>query len=281
MKGKLFIVSTPIGNLNDFSFRAIEILKNVNLIAAEDTRNSKVLLDKYEIKTKIVSNHKFNETSKVNYFIDLLLKGNDIALISDAGTPCISDPGYVLINEAINNEIDIIGIPGASAVITALSISGFEINSFSFYGFLPKEKNSIIKIFNEIKKEKNKIIVFYESPKRILKSLNIISEVINDCSICLCNDLTKKFEKIYRGSISKVINELKNNKNYEKGEYALVIELKEKKDNDTKDEMSLESLIIDIIIKNKCSIKEAIQLLSKEYNKNDLYKASLNLKELL
>lgn len=281
MKGKLYIVATPIGNLNDFSNRAIDTLKNVDLIAAEDTRKSKVLLDKYEINNKLVSNHKFNEISKVNYFIELLNAGKSLALITDAGTPCISDPGYILIKESVKNEIEVIGIPGASAVITALSISGFEINSFLFYGFLPKEKNNIIKLFSEIKKLKTKILVFYESPKRILKSLKIISEIINDCNICLCNDLTKKYEKTYRGNIFDIIDELNKNKNHEKGEYVLIIEKKESNEKEIKEVMSLESLLIDNIIKKNCSLKESIQILSNDYNRNDIYKASLNIKELL
>lgn len=277
MKGKLYVVATPIGNLSDFSFRGIEILNSVDLIAAEDTRNSMVLLNKYNIKTKITSNHKFNEASKVKYFIEELLSGKSIAVISDAGTPCISDPGYILIKEAIKNNIEVIGIPGSSAVITALSISGFDTTNFSFYGFLPKEKKNITNI---IKNSCSRVLIFYESPRRILQSLEIIKEVLQECNICLCNDLTKKFEKVYYGKINEVINELELNKNYEKGEYTLVIEkniLNEKKESN----VSLEALIIDEMIKNKCSMKEAIKNLSNNYNKNDLYKASLNLKEIL
>lgn len=277
MNGKLYVVATPIGNLSDFSFKGIEVLNSVDLIAAEDTRTSKVLLNKFNIKTKLTSNHKFNESTKVQSFIEELLNGKSVALISDAGTPCISDPGYILIKEAIKNNIEIIGIPGPSAVITALSISGFDSSSFTFYGFLPKEKKNIV---NLLEKDSSKILVFYESPRRILKSLEIIKEVLKECNICLCNDLTKKFEKTYYGNIIKVINELKENKNYEKGEYTLVIE-KTLIINKTKEKsISLEALLIDEMINNNCSVKDAINNLSDSHNKNDLYKASLNLKIL-
>ena len=280
MIGKLYVVATPIGNLQDMSKRSIEILSNVDLIAAEDTRTSKILLDNFNIKTKTISNHKFNEISKVNTLIEDLLNGKSIAIISDAGTPCISDPGFILISEAIKNNIEVIGIPGSSAVITAISISGFEALSFSFYGFLPKEKKDILKFLKNIKNDYSKVLVFYESPKRVIKSLELINEIFINCNICLCNDLTKKFERIYRGKVKEIIDELKNNKNYEKGEYTIVIE-KENVKEEIKNEISLESLIIDYIIKNKCSIKEAIKDLSSNYNKNELYKASLNLKEYL
>ncbi len=278
MKGKLYVVATPIGNLSDFSKRAIDILNSVDLIAAEDTRTSKVLLDKFNIKTKVISNHKFNENSKVNTFIQDLLNNKSIAVISDAGTPCISDPGYILIKEAIKNNIEVIGIPGPSAVITAVSISGFDASIFTFYGFLPKEKNNII---NLLKKDTSKVLVFYESPRRIIKSLEIIKEVLKECNICLCNDLTKKFEKIYYGSIDEVIKELKANKNYEKGEYTLVIEKTLIEKESIKESISLEALLVNEMIKNKCTIKEAINILSNNYSKNELYKASLNLKEYM
>lgn len=280
MLGKLYVVATPIGNLQDMSKRSIEILNNVDLIAAEDTRTSKILLDSFNIKTKLVSNHKFNENIKVQSLIEDLLKGKNIAIISDAGTPCISDPGFILISEAIKNNIEVIGIPGSSAVVTSISISAFEALSFSFYGFLPKEKKDILKFLNNIKNDYSKVLVFYESPKRIIKTLKLVNEVFQNCNVCLCNDLTKKFERIYRGKINEVIKELENNKNYEKGEYTLVIEkiiIKE----EIKDKISLESIIIDYIVKNKCNMKEAINNLSENYNKNELYKASLNLKELL
>jgi 16S rRNA (cytidine1402-2'-O)-methyltransferase len=279
--GKLYVVATPIGNLKDMSQRSIEVLKSVDLIAAEDTRTSKVLMDAFNINNKLISNHKFNEGSKVKSFINDLLNGKNIAIISDAGTPCVSDPGYVLVSEAIKNNIEVIGIPGASAVTTAISISGFEALSFTFYGFLPKEKKDILKFLNDIKSDHSKVLVFYESPKRIIKSLVLMSEVFNNSNVCVCNDLTKKFEKIYRGNIIDVIKELKENKSYEKGEYTIVLEKKEafKEENNIK--VSLEALIIDYVINNKCSVKEAITKLSENYNKNELYKASLVLKGLL
>lgn len=280
MLGKLFVVATPIGNLHDMTQRSIDVLNSVDLIAAEDTRTSKVLLDNFNIKTKLVSNHKFNESSKVKSLIKDLLEGKSIAVISDAGTPCISDPGFILVSEAIKNNIEVIGIPGASAVTTAISISGFEELSFSFYGFLPKEKKDILKFLELIKNDHSKVLVFYESPKRIIKSLELIGDILKNSNVCVCNDLTKKFERIYRGKIKDVITDLESNKNYEKGEYTIVIEKEEVKEEISKNDVSLESLIVDYIVKNNCSVKEAIMGLSENYNKNELYKASLNLKDM-
>ncbi len=280
MLGKLFVVATPIGNLHDMTQRSIDVLNSVDLIAAEDTRTSKVLLDNFNIKTKLVSNHKFNESSKVKSLIKDLLEGKSIAVISDAGTPCISDPGFILVSEAIKNNIEVIGIPGASAVTTAISISGFEELSFSFYGFLPKEKKDILKFLELIKNDHSKVLVFYESPKRIIKSLELIGDILKNSNVCVCNDLTKKFERIYRGKIKDVITNLESNKNYEKGEYTIVIEKEEVKEEISKNDVSLESLIVDYIVKNNCSVKEAIMGLSENYNKNELYKASLNLKDM-
>lgn len=279
--GKLYVVATPIGNLKDMSQRSIEVLKSVDLIAAEDTRTSKILMDAFNIKTKLVSNHKFNESSKVKTFINDLLNDKNIAIISDAGTPCISDPGYVLVSEAIKNNIEVIGIPGASAVTTAISISGFEALSFAFYGFLPKEKKDILKFLELIKKDYSKVLVFYESPKRIIKTLTLMNEIFDNSNLCVCNDLTKKFERIYRGNLLEVINELNENKSYEKGEYTIVLEKKEVSKEEKNIKISLEALIVDYVINNKCSVKEAITKLSENYNKNELYKASLNLKSLL
>ena len=166
MKGTLYVIATPIGNLDDFSYRAIETLNSLDLIAVEDTRKSIILLNKYNIKKPLFSNHKFNELSKVKFFIDKLLNGNNVGLMSDAGMPCISDPGYILVNEAIKNNINVTCIPGASAVLSSVALSGFNVLSFSFLGFLPREKKELTSLFNKLLEDKlNNIFVFYESPK--------------------------------------------------------------------------------------------------------------------
>lgn len=281
--GTLYIVGTPIGNLADMSTRAIATLNNVDYIACEDTRVSINLLRHFNINKKLVSYHKFNEKGKSNSIIDDLKNGQNVALISDAGCPCISDPGSILVNEAIINNIEVIAIPGPSAAITALMVSGMDTSSFTFYGFLERENKKIIEQLELIKKDSSNIAIIYESPKRIIKTLEKVCEVLNDPFICLCNDLTKKFEKKYYGHVSEVIEELNNNPNYELGEYVLLIE-KNIIDKDNKDtfEVGIEGLIIDEMIKNNCTMKDAIKLVSEKYhyNKNMVYNASLNIKRL-
>ena len=280
--GNLYVVSVPIGNSKDITLNALETLKSVDIIACEDTRVSGLLLKEYEIKNKLVAYHKFNENNKSDFLIDELKSGKNIAVISDAGTPCINDPGTYIIKKAIDNNIDVIPVCGASAVITALSISGFDITSFSFLGFIPRTNKEQDQLFTSIKNSDFELFVLYESPKRIRKSLEIIDENLNNPIVCLCNDLTKKYQRIYRGTTKEVINELDNNPNYEKGEYVLIIKYKEEHTLVNKD-ISNEALLVDTMFKNNCTMKEAINILKEEYklNKNDLYNASLNIKKIL
>ena len=205
---------------------AISLIGNmVDLIACEDTRTSSVLLKHFDINKKLVSYHKFNEKGKSNSLINDLLNGKNIALISDAGCPCISDPGSILVKEAVNNNIMVIAIPGASATITSIMSSGMDTSSFTFYGFLDRENKKIVDSLEKIKSDSSKIAIIYESPKRIKKLLEKVMEVLDNPIICLCNDLTKKFEKKYYGKTSEVIKELNNNPNSELGEYVLLIEM--------------------------------------------------------
>jgi len=282
MKGKLYVVATPIGNLADISSNALDILNSVDLIAAEDTRVTINLLRHFNIKTPLVSYHKFNEITKSNTLIEKLMNGSNIAIVTDAGTPCISDPGSIIVKEAIKKEIEVFSIPGASAIITALTVSGFEISSFTFYGFLEREKSKILKQIKTIKNDSSKIAVIYESPKRIMKTLEILSEELDNPLACLCNDLTKKFERKYYGKINDIILELNNNPSYELGEYVLVIE-KNDAINEESVQVSIEAKLIDIMINNNLSLKEAIKELSrKEHNitHKQVYDASLRLKSL-
>ena len=279
--GILYVVATPIGNLDDITKRAIDTLNMVDLIACEDTRTSSVLLKHFGIVKKTVSYHKFNEKGKSNSLIDDLKNGKNIALISDAGCPCISDPGSILVSDAIRNNIEVISIPGASATITSLMCSGMNTESFAFYGFLDRENKKIVESLEKIKNDSSNIAIIYESPKRIIKLLEKVNEVLNNPKISLCNDLTKKFEKKYYGKTSDVLAKLKDNPNSELGEYVLLIE---KNDNvvDTSDQLSIESMIIDEMIKANCTMKDAIKLVSEKYriNKNEVYNASLNIKKL-
>lgn len=280
--GILYVVATPIGNLSDITERAIEILNSVDLIACEDTRTSSVLLKHFNINTKTVSYHKFNEKEKSNGLIDDLKKGINIALISDAGCPCISDPGSILVHEAIKNNIEVIAIPGASAVITSLMVSGMDTKNFTFYGFLDRENKKMEEELELIKKDSSNIAIIYESPKRIKKTLKKIEEKLNNPYICVCNDLTKKFEKKYYGKISEVIKELINNQNSELGEYVLLIEKEKYKKEDRQDTISIEALLIDEIVKHSYTMKEAVKIVSEKYHlsKNEVYNKSLKIKEI-
>ena len=279
--GILYVIGTPIGNLDDLSKRVIDTLNSVDYIACEDTRNSINLLRYLNINKKLVAYHKFNEKGKSNSIIDDLKSGMNIGLISDAGCPCISDPGSILVSEAIENNIEVISIPGPSAVITSLMSCGLDTSSFTFYGFFPRENKETKELCNKIKTDYSKLGIIYESPKRIIKTLEVLLDNLGDIKVCLSNDLTKKFEKKYYGTITNVINELSNNPNYEKGEYVLIIE--SVKEDIVNSQVSVESLIVDEMINNKCSMKEAIKFVSEKYGipKNNVYQASLNLKKTL
>lgn len=280
--GILYVVATPIGNLDDISKRALDVLNNVDLIACEDTRTSSVLLKHFGINKKTASYHKFNEKGKSNSLINDLKSGKNIALISDAGCPCISDPGSILVNDAIKNNIEVIAIPGASAVIASLMSSGMDTATFAFYGFLDRENKKIIESLEKIKTDSSNIAIIYESPKRIIKLLEKVLEVLDNPYVCLCNDLTKKFEKKYYGKTSDVINELNSNPNSELGEYVLLIEKNTVTLSNT-NEFSMESMIVDEMIKANCTMKDAVKLVSEKYHlsKNEVYNASLRLKGLI
>lgn len=196
--GKLYVVATPIGNLGDMTLRAIEILKDVSLIAVEDTRQTIKLLNHFNIKTKMVSYHKFNERERCKDLITLL-KDNDIALVSDAGTPCISDPGYLLVKEARLHNIEVIGIPGCSAVINALAISGIDTSNFSFYGFLSTDNTKLKQEIEMIHNDVINTIVIYESPKRLVKTIKLLMNEFENSNISICSDMTKLFERNFWG----------------------------------------------------------------------------------
>lgn len=222
-----YIVATPIGNLKDITFRAVEILKKVDYIACEDTRKSIVLLNHYEIKKPLISFHEYNEEKAGSKIISLLLDDKSVALISDAGTPVISDPGHSIIQKVIDNNIDYTIIPGASAGINALVLSGLPSHSFIFRGF-PPHKSGRRKRFLQENSQSSYTLIYYESPYRIEKFLTDALEVFGDRQCAIINDLTKKYETIIRGTISENIEKIKNNKI--RGEYVIVIEGLGKKD---------------------------------------------------
>lgn len=216
-----YVVATPIGNLEDITLRALRILKEVDFILCEDTRQTKKLLSHYKIETSTLSYHQHSQLKKIDSILDLLKQGRNLALVCNAGTPGISDPGQSLINYILRKlpETKIIPISGPCALITAVSISGFSMDEFLFLGFLPKKKRK--KILDKIAQSKETII-FYESPYRIIKTLNDLELIIPDRKIVLCREMTKKFETIYRGNISEVLSQLL--KGSTKGEFTIVIE---------------------------------------------------------
>lgn len=208
MAGALFVVATPIGNLEDVTFRAVRILSEVDLIAAEDTRRTKILLAKYNINTPMTSYHKFNIKAKTSHLIEILMQGKNIALVSDAGMPGISDPGYELIRESINQGIGVEPIPGPSAAITAMAVSGLPTDRFVFEGFLPKKPGKKLKKLKELTSETRTIII-YESPFRVVKTLEDVLKVMGDRRVAVCRELTKKFEEVIRGKAGDVLEKIK------------------------------------------------------------------------
>ena len=220
MTGTLYVVSTPIGNLEDITLRAIETLKRVDLIAAEDTRHTKILLDKYQIKTPTTSYFEYNKVQKTEYLLKMLRDGRSIALVSDAGTPGISDPGYKIIRMSIDNHIPVVPIPGPAGFIAALTISGKPTDKFTFEGFLSPKP---IKRKNQLKKlqDEKRTIILYESPHRIVKLLEDILEVCGDIEIVLARELTKKFEEVKRGRTGLLLEHLKGGR--PRGEFIVII----------------------------------------------------------
>ncbi len=283
--GILYVIGTPIGNLNDISFRALEVLKSVDYIACEDTRQSLKLLNHFEIKKKLVAYHKFNENEKSKTIIDDLLNGLSVAIVTDAGTPCISDPGYILVKKAHENNIQVIAIPGASAVVSALSVSGIDTSKFSFIGFLPIDNKKFNDEITKMLESKIRTFVIYESPKRIIKLFSKLVDIFPHSLVYVASDLTKIHERGFYGYIEDVFSTLLNDPNVERGEYAIVLNKyeNEKKIDQKEDDLSIEALLIDIMVKNKIGLKDAIGVLNsncEKYSKNDIYDASLTLKKM-
>ena len=269
----LYLVSTPIGNLKDITLRAIETLKKSTYILCEDTRVSRILLDKYEIKSRLISNHKFNESKNLNKIIDLLKSGETISLISDAGTPSISDPGAILVNECVRNNIRIIPIPGPSAVATAVSISGFS-EKFIFYGFLPEKKQALLNIFNKISKF-DETCVFFVSSKKVNKIIPELKKNFNGRKIVFCREISKIYEEFIR----KNVDDLEIFNKELKGELTIVISEKKIDKNHSRELSESDMNIIKKMI-NKFTVKEITEIVSqnKDISKKEIYNFCLKLK---
>lgn len=271
-EAQVYIVATPIGNKGDFSKRAVDTLKNVDIIACEDSRTSANLLESFGINTKLISYHKFNEKQRTEEFLRLIEEGKKIALISDAGTPCISDPGRVLVNELYEQGVNITSIPGACAVVAFLSMIPRESEEFAFAGFLPRVKGQQIKTFEKFL---NTDMVFYESPNRLLDTLSNIEESRGvDAKVAVGRELTKMFEEVKTGTVSEIKKYFENN--ILKGEIVCMLYASHEKEQD-------ESQLIEKIKKLKkmnYTDKDISQILSNLYdeNKNKIYKLSLSVK---
>ncbi len=266
-KPTLYLVATPIGNLKEMTFRAVEILKSVNYIAAEDTRNTIKLLNYFEISTKLISHHEHNIVSSIPKIINLLKEGNHIALVSDAGYPAISDPGYELVKEVIDNDFNVVPISGANACLNALVVSGISPQPFLFYGFLDHQDKKKKKELENLKLYKE-TIVFYEAPHRIKKTLTLMLSILGNRKIALAREITKKHEEINRGTVEEILKIVDTMK----GEMVIIVE---GNSNDVEEVEYLQSIDehVNEYIEKGMSTKDAIKQVAKQRNvaKNIVY----------
>lgn len=270
MRGILYIVSTPIGNLEDITLRALRTLKEVDVIAAEDTRHSAKLLNHYGIKKPLISYWGEKEKVRSEEIIKRLQSGQSVALISDAGTPGISDPGEVVIRKALDEGFDVIPVPGPSALIAALSVSGLPLREFTFVGFLPSKKTQRRKTLEELSLEK-RTLVFYEAPHRIIETLKDMYDIFGNRNIAVFKEITKLHEEVFRGTLEKVISEIEGSTIA--GEFVILIEGKGEKG------VSLEDALKEVtsLMKKGKGRKEAVSIVSEAYglSKKELYDRSL------
>lgn len=275
-KGILYLVPTPIGNLEDMSFRAVRILKEADLIAAEDTRNTKKLCNYFEIQTPVVSYHEHNKESSGEKLIHKVKEGMTIALVSDAGMPAISDPGYELVQAAVEQRITVVPLPGANAALTALIASGLSCQPFYFYGFLSRSKKEKKEELENLKKQKA-TLVFYESPHRMKETLAIMYEILGNRNIALCRELTKKFEEFIRGSLEEILEW--SNQDEIRGEFCIIVEGANEQQNEEEiswwEPLSIEEHVNHYVNSKNMSSKDAIKQTAKDrgLNKREVYQA--------
>ena len=277
MAGKIYLVATPIGNLSDISIRAVDTLKNVDVIACEDTRNTIKLLNHFEIKAPLTSYHEYNKIDKAYELCEKVKTGKNIAFVSDAGMPAISDPGYELVDIAYKEGLNVTVVPGASAVVSALAISGISSRRFSFEGFLPSDKNEKKEILTELSQE-SRTIILYEAPHRLLKTLKELFEYLGDRKISIVRELTKLHEEVIRGNLGKIIADYESCDIAVRGEYVLVIEGKSLLEKRNERQKSFEEISIkehfDKYILMGFDKKEAMKAVAKDrgIQKREVYK---------
>ena len=280
MAGKIDLVATPIGNLSDISMRAIETLKNVDIIACEDTRNTIRLLNHFEIKGHLTSYHEYNKIDKAYELCEKVKEGNNIAFVSDAGMPAISDPGYELVDIAYKEGLEVTVVPGASAVVSALAISGISSRRFAFEGFLPVDKNEKKEILTELSQE-SRTLILYEAPHRLLKTLKELFEYMGDRNIAIVREITKLHEEVLRGKLADIIADYESEKIAIRGEYVLVIEGKSLLEKREERQKSFEEISIrehyEKYIAEGMDKKEAMKAVAKDrgIQKRDVYKELL------
>ncbi len=273
----IYLIATPIGNLDDISKRAIDVLKDCDLVICENPKHSLRLLNKFGIKKKLISLHDYNESSIIELLADRLNK-NIIALISDAGSPLISDPGFKFIKHCISNKVNITSIPGPTSIIPALQLSGIPINEFYFAGFFPKSSKNMVEFIKSIN-EIDKTVVFFVSTHKIKKCLEILDDQMKDRLISVSKELTKINEKTYRGTIDKIVKEIFQRKDNFKGEFVVVVEGSSKKDKNADSLSNFNSEIIRLLV--KFSLTEVVEIVHNltGISKNKVYKWVLKLKK--
>ncbi|MEI4832497.1 16S rRNA (cytidine(1402)-2'-O)-methyltransferase [Bacillus sp. FJAT-53711] len=274
-RGILYLVPTPIGNLEDMTFRAIRILKEADFIAAEDTRQTKKLCNYFEIETPVMSYHEHNKEVSGRKILDMLEQGKTVAIVSDAGMPCISDPGYDIVVQAVDQQYSVVPLPGPNAALTALIASGLETKHFYFYGFLQRHKKERKAELEKLRYIQN-TMMFYEAPHRLGETLISMKDVLGNRNVVLCRELTKKFEEFIRGSLEEVIHWAKENE--VRGEFCVLVEGSTEEETD--EEMWWETLTVEghveyYIEEKGLSSKEAIKMVAKDRNmsKRDVYQA--------
>lgn len=280
----LYVVATPIGNLGDMTPRAIETLKTVSLIAAEDTRVTMKLCSAFDIPTPLTSCHEHNERGKAVQIVSRMLEENiDVAVTTDAGTPCISDPGSILTAEAIKNGIEVVAVPGPTAMASALSVSGLDVTEFTFFGFLPRQKSELKEKLLDMAR-RSKVAVVHESPHRVIDLLTVLKETLPGTMVSASCDLTKKHEKTLRGNVSQVLEALENNPKADKGEYCIVFQWAAEdvpQPEAAKSELSLEAQLFDGIVRG-LSLRDSMEeLIARGERKNAVKAAGLKVKGLL
>lgn len=282
MQGKLYLCATPIGNLEDITFRVLRTLKEVDLIAAEDTRHSIKLLNHFEIKTPMTSYHEFNKVEKARYLVEKMKEGVNIALVTDAGTPGISDPGEELVRQCYEAGIEVTSLPGPAACITALTMSGMATRRFAFEAFLPSDKKEKQVILEELKSE-TRTIILYEAPHRLVRTLGELLEALGDRKISVCRELTKKYETVFRTTISEALAHYEAEE--PKGECVIVMEGRTHEELQKEKEQAWELMPIEAHMEKYMSQgmekKEAMKQVAKDrgISKRDVYQYMMNLEE--